>query len=114
MNDSANVTVKTSKLNSVLVKTVLVAALMTLSVVVTKSILNGQGKRELMLSAKSERISNVTDLLASQSGGAIKFGNEVAVSSMMKDVLASAEPDMLGSLVVNLAGAVLHETEGSN
>ena len=87
---------------------------MTLSVVVTKSILNGQGKRDLMLTAKSDRVSGITDLLALQSGAAIKFGNEVDLSATMGGVLDAARPDMLGSLVVYSAGVVLHETEGAD
>ncbi|MFL4470600.1 methyl-accepting chemotaxis protein [Tateyamaria armeniaca] len=103
-----------SKLNSVLVKSALIAGLMTLAVVVTKMVMNSEAKRDLMVSAKTERASDVTDLLAMQSGGAIKFGNDVAVTATMSGVVESARPDMTGGLVVNLAGIVLYETEGAN
>lgn len=114
MNVSGNITGKSPKLNSVLVKTVLIAALMTLAVVVTKTLLDSQGKRELMLLAKADRIVNVTDLLALQSGGAIKFGNEAAVAATMTGVLDTAQPDMTGALVVTAGGVVVYATDGAN
>ncbi|WP_299724612.1 methyl-accepting chemotaxis protein [uncultured Tateyamaria sp.] len=103
---------KLSKLNSVLVKAALIAGLMTLSVVITKSALNGSAKRDLISEAKTERATDVTALLAMQSGGAIKFGNEVAVSTTATGVVEAAQPDMLGALVMNTNGIILHESEG--
>ncbi|MEM6372165.1 MAG: methyl-accepting chemotaxis protein [Pseudomonadota bacterium] len=106
--------IKNSKLNSVLVKSSLIAALMTLCVVVTMAAVNGEGKRTLMVEVKAERASDVTNLLAMQSGGAIKFGNEVAVTDTIEGVLNNAGASMLGAFVLNTNGVTLYETEGVN
>lgn len=84
MNGSELSTTKSSIFNNTLFKTVLVAALAMLCVVATKSMLSGQGSRGLVLSAQSDRVSGITELLALQSGGAIKSGNQLAVSKSMK------------------------------
>ncbi|MEP1200710.1 hypothetical protein [Tateyamaria sp.] len=114
MNSSELSTTKSSKFNSTLFKTVLAAALAMLCVVATKSMLSGQGSRDLVLSAQSDRVSSITELLALQSGGALKSGNQLAVSKSIEGVLDAAQPDMLGALVVNSAGVILHETKGEN
>ncbi len=84
MNGSELSTTKSSIFNNTLFKTVLVAALAMLCVVATKSMLSGQGSRGLVLSAQSDRVSGIAELLALQSGGAIKSGNQLAVSKSMK------------------------------
>jgi methyl-accepting chemotaxis protein len=114
MNGSEFSTTKSSIFNNTLFKTVLVAALAMLCVVATKSMLSGQGSRGLVLSAQSDRVSGIAELLALQSGGAIKIGNQLAVSKSIEGVLDAAQPDMLGALVVNSAGVILHETKGEN
>ncbi len=64
MNGSELSTTKSSKFNNTLFKTVLVAALAMLCVVASKSMLSGQGSRGLVLSAQSDRVSGITELLA--------------------------------------------------
>jgi len=104
---------KTTKLNTILVKLALIAGLMTLSVAVTNSMLSSEGNRKHMAMAKMQRASDVTDLLAMQSGRAIQFGNDVAIAKTMSDFVKGARPDMLGGVVVNLAGTVLYQTDGA-
>jgi methyl-accepting chemotaxis protein len=104
---------KASKLNSVLVKSTLIAGLMTLSVVVTKIWFDHIDKRELISATTADRATDVTNLLAMQMGGAIKFGNSVAVADITAGVTASAQPDLIGALVMNATGTVIYETSGA-
>ncbi|WP_299370731.1 methyl-accepting chemotaxis protein [uncultured Tateyamaria sp.] len=103
-----------SRLNSLLVKSVLIAALMTLAVVAAKTVYDRSEKWQLISEALSARAVDVTDLLAMQMGGSIKFGNEVAVQQITTNVMASAQPDALGALVVSATGVVLYQTDGQN
>ena len=104
---------KTSKLNSVLVKSALIAGLMTLSVVVTKIWFDRVEKRDLVTSSIADRAVDMTNLLAMQMGGTIKFGNSTAVSETTGGVAASAQPDLIGALVLNASGTVIYETDGA-
>lgn len=56
----------------------------------------------------SARAEEVTRLIAMQSGGAIKFGNEVALAEIVGSSVDAAAPDALAGLVLNAAGDVMH------
>lgn len=101
------------KLNSLLVKSTLIAALMTLVVVATTTILETRDKRAMVSEALSARAIDVTNLLALQMGGAIKFGNQVAVAEIAGTVIEAARPDALGAVIINTNGVVLYETADS-
>ena len=104
---------KRSKMNSVLVKSAIIAGLMTLAVVVTKTMLDSQAKHALIETEKIERASDVTALLAMQSGDAIKFGNQAAIMTTLSAVVGQVQPVMVGASAANAAGVVLYETEGA-
>ncbi|WP_299146287.1 methyl-accepting chemotaxis protein [uncultured Tateyamaria sp.] len=98
------------RFNSLLVQSVLIAGLMTLSVVAAKTLFDRQEKRTLIAEALSSRAVDVTELLAIQMGASIKFGNEVAVQQITQSIMESAQPDMEGTLVASANGTVLYET----
>ncbi len=102
-----------NRFNSLLVKTIAITALMTVVVVATITVLETQGKRKMVAEALSARAVDVTTLLALQMGGAIKFGNQVAVAEIAGSVIDAAKPDALGVLVMNSAGVILYETADS-
>ncbi|MEO0390263.1 MAG: methyl-accepting chemotaxis protein [Pseudomonadota bacterium] len=59
------------------------------------------------------RATDVTHLLAMQTGGSIKFGNTAALAQIVGQTIRAAAPSALGALVTGPDGAVLHETGGS-
>ncbi|MEO0938592.1 MAG: methyl-accepting chemotaxis protein [Pseudomonadota bacterium] len=54
------------------------------------------------------RAEEVTRLIAMQSGGSIKFGNEVALAEIVGSSIEAAAPDALAGLVLNAAGDLMH------
>ena len=113
MRVPAMTTSKFSRLNSMLLKSVLIAGLMTLAVVVAKSWFSYSQKQELVRVTMGERAVDVTALLAMQMGGAIQFGNRGSVSRIATDVIASAQPDAVGAIVTDATGAVLYTSENA-
>lgn len=114
MHDSAPVAKMWSRLNSLLVKTVLIAACMTLAVMVTKTWTSANQKQALTLEAIADRAHDVTHLLAMQMGGAIKFENRDGISQIATSVLQSARPHAVGAVVMNTAGDTIYMTDGSD
>ncbi len=92
------------RLNSLMAKAVLMTALVTLSVLAAMVSFDYSAQRKLLHSELTSRAQNVTELLAMQMGGSIKFANEAAVKEITKSVIAAAEPEVQGALVVDSAG----------
>lgn len=113
MQSSAPVTQKRVRLNSLLVKSVLIAGLMTLAVVVTKTWYDNGEKENLVRTAVTDRASEVTNLLAMQMGGPIKFNQLEELSALTETALTIAQPDVIGALVVNATGDVIFATDGA-
>lgn len=98
-------------LNSLMVKAVLMMALLTLAVLAAMVCFDYSAQRKLLQSELSSRAENVTELLAMQMGGSIKFGNDVAVAEITESVMSAAKPEAKGALVVNAAGQELFATQ---
>ena len=86
MNVMEKVSSLTGGVNSLLVKSALIAAIMTLAVVATMSVLQTIDKRSLVQSTLSSRAANVSELLSLQLGEAIKLANEADVSEIAMGV----------------------------
>lgn len=104
---------RASSFNSLFVKCTVMVVVCVLAVVAVVVVMNNNVKRELTSASLSARAAEVTGLLAMQMGGSIKFGNTNAVEQIVEGVIASAEPDAVGALVVSDSGAVLYN-EGSS
>lgn len=104
-------------LNSLLVKSTFFAGLIALTLVLVLVFFDVRDKRETVISAFSARAVDVTELLAVQLGGSVKFGNEAAISTVMEGFANTAGPDVMGSAVLSTTDVVLfdsYETEGQS
>jgi methyl-accepting chemotaxis protein len=106
-------TPKWSKLNTLLIKAAIVAAMMTFSVLAAQTLFERKEKRAVMTELMSHRAQDVTALLAGQLGGAIKFGNEASIANVMKQVLEHKHADVTGVLVLNADGVTVFGRTGS-
>ncbi|WP_415919971.1 methyl-accepting chemotaxis protein [Tateyamaria sp. SN6-1] len=100
------------KSNSLLVKTTLIAALTSIVVVASIMVMDLRFSRELVRQSVSDRAVDVTDLLALQMGGSIKFGNERAIADITGGTKGTAGEDVIGAWVVNEGGVVLFQSDG--
>ena len=101
-----------AKLNSLLVKTTLIAGLTAIVVVAAVEFIKNAHSRDIVRTALSARAVDVTDLLAMQMGGSIKFGNERAIADITSGTVATAGEDVTGAYVISETGAVLFASEG--
>ena len=92
---------KGSRFNSLLSKLGIVSGVVVLIVVLVIEIGTNVSKENITKEALSERAVETTTLMSQQMGGALKFGNEVAVSEVVQGVLEQAQPHAVGSIVVN-------------
>ncbi len=97
------------KLNSLLVKSTLFAGLMTLVVVALLVFMDIRAKKATVINAFSSRAVDVTELLAVQLGGSVKFGNEAAIETLMVGLMSTASRDVSGALVLNTTDVVLFD-----
>lgn len=114
MSVSAPATKTSSRLNSLLVKTVLIAGLMTVAVLVTKTWFGSMQKDELVSETMAARAGEVTRLLATQMGDAIKREDREGIAELIGDFVYIAKPDGVGALVINGAGDVIYATKGAD
>lgn len=99
---------KTSNpMNTLFFKCTCMVVVCVLSVVAAIAVMEHRSKVALTSAALSDRANEVTGLMAMQVGGAIKFGNADALATAVGDVLAEAEPDAVGALVMSSSGATL-------
>ncbi|MEP2642713.1 methyl-accepting chemotaxis protein [Roseobacter sp.] len=99
---------KTNPLNSLFIKSLLMVVICVVAVVSTVVFTGNKTTSELTSQALSARAGEVTGLLAMQMGGAIKFGNEKGIDQIVSGVMASAEPDAVGAMVLSAAGVTLY------
>lgn len=99
-----------TRLNSLMAKAVLMTALVTLSVLAAMVSFDYSAQRKLLHSELASRAQNVTELLAMQMGGSIKFANEVAVKEIAESVIAAAEPEVQGALIVDSTGLQMYSS----
>lgn len=101
-----------SRLNSVLFRSILVAGLLTLTVSITKVWLDRLEKESLLGREMAKRALDVTDLLVLEMATAIKFRNVPSVTWTANGVVQSAQPDLLGVLVLSDSDTVIFQTPG--
>ena len=100
-----------AKMNSLLVKTTLISGFAALLVVAAIMAIDRINGTKQMREAVSLRAVDVTDLLALQMGGSIKFGNERAITEIVTGTVGTAGADLLGAYVVSETGTVLYSSE---
>ncbi|MEM6759373.1 MAG: methyl-accepting chemotaxis protein [Pseudomonadota bacterium] len=88
-------------------KVAAIAGLASIVVATTILMLGQSNNRELVGNALSARAVDVTDLLALQMGGAIKFGNDRAIAEITDGTLQTAGQDVLGAVVVAANGKII-------
>ena len=108
MTLSNNLKLRGNPLNSLFFKCTFVVAVCVLLVVATLEVFEVQTKTAMTRTALSKRAIEVSELLAMQMGGAIKFGNAAAIDEIVGGVIATAAPDATGALVLDADGTVLH------
>ena len=111
MNVFSGVRQLAAKMNSLLVKTTLIAGFAALLVVAAIMAIDRINGTKQMREAVSLRAVDVTDLLALQMGGSIKFGNERAITEIVTGTVGTAGADLLGADVVSEGGTVLYGSE---
>ncbi len=57
----------------------------------------------------ADRAHEVTELLAMQMGGSVKFGNAEAINQIVSDVLSETAPDSVGAIVFSVDETALYE-----
>ncbi len=97
-------------LNTLFVKCTFMVILCVLGVVATISVNEARSKTKLTEKALGERASEVTGLMSTQLGGAIKFGNSDAISEIVSGVIEAASPDATGARVITANGDVLYDS----
>ena len=100
--------------NSLFVKCTFMVFACVIAVVSVISVLEARAKTQMTMAALDARASEVTNLLAMQLGGAIKFGNETGVGDIVGNVMASAKPDALGAYVLSTSGQILYNDIAGN
>lgn len=96
---------------SLQVKVTLIATLAALVVVASILAMGLASNRDLMRDSLSARAVDVTDLLALQMGGSIKFGNDRAVTDISNATIETAGQDLLGAAVVSTTGVIFYQSE---
>ncbi|WP_223274748.1 methyl-accepting chemotaxis protein [Tateyamaria sp. syn59] len=99
-----------SRFNTLLFKAVAMTAVLTISVLVAMVAFDYTAQRNLLHSEMASRAENVTELLAMQMGGSIKFDNEVAIREIANSVLSAAEPEARAVFVTGPDGEVMYAT----
>lgn len=98
---------QSNPLNSLYIKSLVVVVFCVIAVVATIVMMEKKSRVEATHQSLNNRAEEVTSLLAQQLGGAIKFGNLPVLEQNLEGVIAQAQPDLAGSLVVNGAGELL-------
>ena len=93
-------------LNSLFVKCAAMVLICVVAVVASIVYMEHKARVQAMNDALFDRASQVTSLLATQLGGAVKFGNKAALEEVLSDVKEKAEA-LVGAVIVNAAGEVL-------
>lgn len=101
-----------TRLNTLMAKAVVMTGLLTMCVLAAMVTFDYSAKRSLLQSELSSRAQDVTGLLAMQMGGSIKFGNQVAVGEITGSVIAAADPEIHGAIVINSGGTHLFASPG--
>ena len=99
-----------ARFNTLLTKSVVTTLALTLSVLTTMVAFDYSAQRSLLHDELSARAQDVTNLLAMQMGGSIKFRNDVAVAEIARGVIEAAHPEALGVRVMSDTGDVLFES----
>ncbi len=99
------------KMGSLLVKVTLIAGLAAILVVSAIQTKDGIASNKQVRASLSERAVDVTELLALQMGGSIKFGNETAINDITRGTLETAGDNVLGARVISETGTTLFASE---
>ncbi|WP_235604624.1 methyl-accepting chemotaxis protein [Sulfitobacter sp. EhC04] len=99
-------------MRSLFFKTALVVAFCTVGVVAAIEVINTRSAQQRLHQAIMTRATEMTDLLALQLGGAIKFKNHDALSEIVAGTLENSRPDAVAAVAVDAAGTALQAEQG--
>ncbi|APX11931.1 methyl-accepting chemotaxis protein [Tateyamaria omphalii] len=99
-----------SRLNTLMVKALATTAFLTISVLAAMVTFDYTAQRNLLHNEMTSRAENVTELLAMQLGGSIKFANEIAIRDIATSVLSAAEPEARSVFVTGPEGDSMYAT----
>jgi len=94
--------------NSLFMKCTLMLIVCVVSVVAAITVNEARNKKALTAEALSARAVEVTGLLSNQLGGAVKFGNQAAISGAVTEVIDNARPDSTGAYLLAANGTILY------
>ncbi|WP_415402343.1 methyl-accepting chemotaxis protein [Tateyamaria sp. SN3-11] len=100
------------RLNSLLMKSALVTAVMTTLVLTVQTAFDHREKRALIAQQTLTRSTDVTGWLAAQVSELIAQNDNAAVQKLSADVIAAIEPEGRGAFVVDRDMAVLFASDG--
>ncbi|MGC1504342.1 MAG: methyl-accepting chemotaxis protein [Sulfitobacter sp.] len=110
MSENAAPETRVPFLKSLFFQCTFVVALCVALVVSVIEYKNHKAGREKTSNTTSVRAQEVTELLAMQMGGSIKFSNVDALSQIVSSVLESTGQDALGGMVFNAAAISVYQT----
>ncbi|MEM8577623.1 MAG: methyl-accepting chemotaxis protein [Pseudomonadota bacterium] len=96
------------RMDTLLVKCIVGVALVVLAVEAFTFVRENVSKTAIMQDALTVRATEVTNLLAMQIGGSIKFENTAALAEIVGQTVDAAGRNALGALVVSADGTILH------
>jgi len=101
------------RMNSLLVKCIVGVALVVLAVETFTVTRETADKSRIVREALTVRATEVTNLLAMQTGGSIKFANTAALSEIVGRTIDAAGPSAVGALVLSADGEILHQNRSA-
>lgn len=107
MSEPAKKIDRVHPMRSLFFKIALVVAVCAAGVVAAIEVINARSAKARLHDAVLTRATEVTDLLALQMGGAIKFKNTDAISEIVTGILENSGPDAVAIVAVDAAGAPL-------
>ncbi|MFC6760323.1 HAMP domain-containing protein [Sulfitobacter porphyrae] len=107
MSEPAKKLDRVHPMRSLFFKTALVVAFCAVGVVAAIEVINARSAQARLHQAIMTRATEMTDLLALQLGGAIKFKNHDALSEIVASVLENSRPDAVAAAAVDAAGTTL-------
>ncbi len=107
MSEPAKKLDRVHPMRSLFFKTALVVAFCAVGVVAAIEVINARSAQARLHQAIMTRATEMTDMLALQLGGAIKFKNHDALSEIVAGVLENSRPDAVAAAAVDAAGTTL-------
>jgi methyl-accepting chemotaxis protein len=109
MSQDGKLTIRMKPIQSLFFKCTFMVAVCVLLVVMVIGVRSNIYSRTKTLHNIADRANEVTNLLAVQMGGSVKFGNIDAVEGIVSGVVTETRHEALGAVVFDADGSVLYE-----